>query len=119
MDIVLLGDFIHASLDRLIFIVDLVLKDLPLCLQICKLQVNLLKDIQFSISLKDGFLQVLDFCIRFFLFLPQLVNAILIVNETVNNWINQLLHKMPCLRLNIEPKKLEGRIVGRQALEVA
>ena len=79
----------------------------------------MLEDIQFSIGLEDGFLQVLNFRVRLFLLLPQLIDVILVVDETVDDWIDQLLHKMPRLGLDIEPKKLKGRIVGRQALEVS
>ena len=45
LDIVLFGYFVHAALDRLIFIVHLVLQYFPLCLQIGKLQVDLLEDV--------------------------------------------------------------------------
>ena len=119
LDVVLLGDFIHSALDRLIFIVNLVLENFPLSLQIRKLQVDLFEDVQFSIGLEDGLLQVFHFRVRLLLLLPQLIDVILVVNEAVDDRIYQLLHEMPRLGLDIEPEKLKGRIVGRQALEVA
>ena len=97
LDFILLSDLIHAPLDRLIFIVDLVLEDFALRLQIRKLQVDLLKDIKLTVSLEDGLFKVLNLCIGLFLLLTQLIDIILVVDQAINYRVNQLLYQMPGL----------------------
>ena len=119
LDFILLSDLIHTPLDRLVFIVDLVLEDFPLCLEICKFQVDLLKDIKLSVSLEDCLFKILNLCICLFLLLTQLIDIILVVDQAINDRVNQLLYQMPGLGLDIEPQKFERWVVSGQAFEVA
>lgn len=118
LNLVLFGDFIHAALHSLVFVVDLVLEYFPLGLQIGQLEVYLLENVQLAIRLENGLLEVLHFRVGFLLLLPQLVYAILIVDQTVNNRVYQLLDQMPRFRLDIEPEQLKRGVVRGQPFEI-
>ena len=119
LNFVALVDLIHTPLDRLEFIVGLVLEDLALSLQVGQFHIDLLKDIKFAIRLENGFLQVFDLVIRLLRLLHNLVNAILIRYEPVNDGVDKLLNQRACLRLDIEPEEFETWVLSRQTLEVS
>ena len=119
LNLVALVDLIHTPLDRLEFIVGLVLEDLALSLQVGQFHIDLLEDIKFAIGLENGFLQVFDLVIRLLRLLHDLVNAILIRYEPVNDGVDELLNQSACLRLNIEPEEFETWVLSRQTLEVS
>ena len=119
LNLVALVDLIHTPLNRLEFIVGLVLEDLALSLQVGQFHIDLLEDIKFAIRLENGFLQVFDLVIRLLRLLHNLVNAILIRYESVNDRVDELLNQRACFRLNIEPEKFETWVLSRQTLEVS
>ena len=41
----------------------------------------------------------------------------MIVDETVNDWVKQLLNEQSSFGLDIEPEKLKGGILGGQAFK--
>ena len=107
LDLVPLVNLFHPVLDALVLVVHLVFKNLPFSLKVGQLEVDLLEDVQFTVSLEDGLLEILHFGIGFLLLLSKLVYVVGIIHKLIDDWVNQLLHEMSCLRLNIEPEKLE------------
>ena len=97
LDLVFLVNFLHSTLHSLILVIDLVFEDLAFSLQISKLQVDLLEDVKLAVSLENGLFQVLDFIIGLLLILLELVDLVLLIDESVYNRVNELLNKMPCL----------------------
>ena len=112
-------NFFHPRSIALVFVVDLGFKDLALSLQIGQFQVDLLENVQFSIGLENGVLQVLHIIVGLLSILSHLIDVILMVYKSVNYWINEFLNQVSCLRLNIEPEQLEGGIVSRQTFKVS
>ena len=104
LNVITLVDFIHAPLHRLVFILNLIFKDFALSLQVSQLHVDLLKDVEFAVRLENGLLQVLDLVVDLLGLLRDLVDAVLVRDEPVDDRINQLLDKITRLRLDIEPE---------------
>ena len=94
LDLTTLVDLIHAALHGLCLIVDLVIQNFALGVQISQPQVDLLKDVKFTVRLEYRVLQVFNFGVRLLLVLPNLVDRILIFDETVHDWVNKFLHKV-------------------------
>ena len=119
LDLTALVSFVNTPQDRLELIIALVFQDLSLCLQVGKLQIYLLENIQFSVCFKDGLLQLFHFFVDFLGQLLALVDAILVGVQLIDDGIYQRLNKVPRLRLNVEPEQFERGILGRQTLEVS
>lgn len=113
-----LVDFIHTAFHRFVLVLDLVLENLALGLQVGQLHVDLLKDVKFTICLENGLFQVFDLVICFLRLLDDLVNAVLVRNKAVDDRIDQLLNEITRLRLDIEPKQFETRVLRRESLEI-
>ena len=111
LNLVALIDLLHAALHGFCLIVDLVIKNFALSVQVGQPQVDLLKNVKLSIRLEYRILQVFNFGVGLFLILPDLVDRVLVFDETVHDWVNELLHKMASFRLNIEPKEFERWII--------
>ena len=71
----------------------------------------MLKNVKLSIRLEYRILQVFNFGVGLLLILSNLVDRVLVFDETVHDRINELLHKMASFRLNIEPQEFERRII--------
>ena len=112
LDLTALVSFVNTPQDRLELIIALVFQDLSLCLQVGKLQIDLLENIQFSVCFKDGLLQLFHFFVDFLGQLLALVDAILVGVQLIDDGIYQRLNKVPRLRLNVEPEQFERGILG-------
>ena len=118
LNLAALVDFIHAPLDRFELIVTLVLQNLALSFQIRKPHVDLLEHVEFTVSLEDSLPQVLNLVVDFGVLLLDLIDAILVRDKSVNDWVDQLLDQVPSLRLNIEPEQLKRGVFSRETLKV-
>ena len=78
LNLVALIDLIHAPFDRFELIFTLVLQNLSLRLQIRKPHVDLLKNVEFTVSLEDSLPQVLNLVVDFCVLLLDLIDAILV-----------------------------------------
>ena len=85
---------IHAALHGCSLIVDFVIENFALSIQVRKPQINLLKDVKFTVRLEDCVLQIFDFGFGLFLILSDLVDRVLVFDESVYDRINELLHKV-------------------------
>ena len=85
---------IHAALHGRSLIIDFVIQNLAFGVQVGQPQVDLLKDVKFTVCLEYRVLQIFNFGVRLLLILPNLVDRVLIFDETVNNRVNEFLHKV-------------------------
>ena len=119
LDLEVLIDDLHAVLHRLVLVVHLVFQNLALGLQVGQLEVDLLKHVQLAIGLEDGFLKIFHLRICLLLILLQLVQAVFVIDKSVNDWVDQLLDQVSRFRLDVEPQEFERWIVSCQTFEVS
>ena len=118
LDLTTLVSFVNAPQDRLELIITLIFQDFALCLQVGKLHIDLLENIQFTVGFKDGLLQIFHFFVDFLGQLLALIDAILVGVQLIDDGIYQCLDQVPRLRLNVKPEQFERGILCRQTLEV-
>ena len=114
--IIPLINVVHPVLHARVLVVHLVLKNLPLCLQVGDPDVDLLKNIQLALRLEYCVSQVLDFVVTPLLIKLGLVDKVRVFNKPVDDWLHDLIHQPPHLGFNIEPKQVEGGIVLGETL---
>ena len=88
LNLEVLVDYLHPVLNRLVLVVHFILQNLPLSFQIGQLHIDLLKDVQLAVRLKNRFFQVLHFVIRLLLILLQLVNGVFVIHKSINDRVN-------------------------------
>ena len=88
LNIAALINLIHAALHGCSLIVDLVIENFPFCVQVRKPQINLLKDVKFTVRLEDCVLQIFNFGFGLFLILSDLVDRVLVFDESVHDRVN-------------------------------
>lgn len=67
-------DFFHSSFNAFVLVVNLILKNFPISISLCNPKVELLKDIQFIVRIKNGVLEFINFFCSFDSFCPYLIN---------------------------------------------
>ena len=87
LDLTALVSFVNASQDRLELIIALVFQDFALSLQVSKLHIDLLENIQFSVGFKNGLLQIFHFFVDFLRQLLALVDAVLVGVQLIDDGI--------------------------------
>ena len=94
LDFVFLVNLLHAALHVFVLVVHFIFQDFALGLQIGQLEIDLLEDVQLAIGLEDSVSQIFDFDVLLLLFLPHLVDAVLVIDNPIDDRVDQFLHKV-------------------------
>ena len=110
-----ISDLRHSVIKYLDLVFEIVLHSHNISLLLRQFYVDLFEDIQLSVSLKYGFLDLLDLVVAFDVVLLQVVYVLSVLEQPVHDWVHQLLQQLAHLRFDVEPEEIERWILNCQA----
>ena len=89
----------------------LVCENFALSLSICDFETDLLEDVKLAICVEDGLFEFVYPLICLGILLEQLVDAILVINQFLLHWQDQVLQHRSGFKFDIVPQQLEGGVL--------
>lgn len=110
---------LHLRGQHRVLVLHFFFEEASVCVKARHPRINLFKDVEFAARIVDRVLQLLDLRRHILLAGRHLVLGVFLLDESVNDWVHNLLDQVTRLRHDIEPEQFEGGVLLRETLKVS